>query len=207
MTARGIAENIRGLTLVIALAFLVTSVGAGYWMLVASDELGSDPFNPRLVAAIRDRPRGMIVDRAGGGLAESVKGADGYVRRYRDRTLAHVVGYASFKYGTAGLEAAYADSLVGQDPADPLASWRARYLGERDAPGAVVLGIDPKVQAAAVSALASTGRRGAIIALDPRTGAILASVSLPNFDPNQVVDPATEEVAWQQVNGNIERPL
>jgi peptidoglycan glycosyltransferase len=175
--------------------------------MVASEQLGSDPFNPRLVSAIRDRPRGTIVDSAGNVLAESVKTADGYQRRYTDRSLAHVVGYASFKYGAAGVEAAYADSLIGQDPGDPVATWRARYLGERESPGAVVLAIDPKVQKAALDALAATGKKGAIIALDPRTGAILASVSLPSFDPNQVVNPATEDTAWQQVNGDEARPL
>jgi peptidoglycan glycosyltransferase len=200
-----IASNLRSLTLTIAIAFLITSFGVGYWTLVASDELSSDPFNPRLVSALRDRPRGQILDSSGGVLAESVRSADGYLRKYRDRTLAHVVGYASFKYGTAGIEAAYSDSLVGQDPGDPLAIWRARYLGERDVPGAVVLGIDPKVQKAAVDALA--GRRGAVIALDPRTGAIIASVSYPNFEPNQIVDPATEDLAFQQVNGNVDKPL
>ncbi len=200
-----ISSNVRSLSLAIALAFLVTSIGVGYWTLVASDELSRDPFNPRLVAAIRDRPRGLIVDSAGGVLAESVRTPDGYQRRYRDRTLAHVVGYASSKFGTSGIEAAYSDSLVGRDAGDPLAAWRARYLGERDAPGAVVLGIDPKVQRAAALALA--GRRGAIIALDPRTGAIIASVSFPDYDPNQIVDPATEDLAWQQVNGNVDRPL
>ncbi len=200
-----VAANLRSLTVAIALAFLVTSAGVGYWTLVASSDLSSDPFNPRLVAALRDRPRGRILDSAGGVLAESVRSGDGYQRRYRDRTLAQVVGYASFKYGTAGIEAAYADSLVGQDPGDPLAVWRSRYLGERDTPGAVLLGIDPKVQKAAVDALA--GRRGAIIALDPRTGAIIASVSNPNYDPNQIADPATEDVAWQQVSDNVERPL
>ncbi|HKW77627.1 MAG TPA: penicillin-binding transpeptidase domain-containing protein [Candidatus Limnocylindria bacterium] len=202
-----ITANIRTLTLAIAIAFLATSVGVGYWTLVSADELSSDPFNPRLVAAIRDRPRGKIVDSAGGVLAESVRTADGYQRRYADRTLAQVVGYASFKFGAAGIEAAYADSLIGQDPADPVARWRARYLGERETPGSVVLAIDPKVQRAAAEALASTGRKGAIVALDPRTGAILASVSLPNFDANQVVDPKTEEVAWGQVNGDVGRPL
>ncbi|HZP97004.1 MAG TPA: penicillin-binding protein 2 [Candidatus Limnocylindria bacterium] len=202
---RSISANLRSLALTIALAFLVTSVGVGYWTLVASDELSSDPFNPRLVAAIRDRPRGRILDAAGGVLAESVKTPDGYVRRYADRSLAQVVGFASFTYGTAGIEAAYSDSLIGQDPGDPLAAWRARYLGEREAPGAVVLGIDPKVQKAAVDALA--GRRGAIIALDPRTGAIIASVSFPNYDPAQLSDPRTEDAAWRQVNGDQGKPL
>jgi penicillin-binding protein A len=202
---RSIGENIRSVTMVLALAFLISSVGVGYWTLVASDELGSDPFNPRLVSAIRDRPRGTIVDSAGGVLAESVKAADGYKRVYRDRTLSQVVGYASFKYGTAGVEAAYAESLVGQDPADPVATWRARYLNERESPGSVMLAIDPKVQKAAADALG--GRRGAIIALDPRTGAILASVSFPNYDANLISDPATEEVSWDQVSKNVDKPL
>jgi peptidoglycan glycosyltransferase len=202
-----VAGNIRSLALALALAFLVTSIGVGYWTMVASDDLAGDPFNPRLVAAIRDRPRGKIVDSAGGVLAESVKTAAGYQRRYADRSLAHVVGYASFKYGASGIEAAYADSLIGQDPGDPLATWRARYLGEREPPGAIVLGIDPKVQKAAVDAIVATGRKGAIIALDPRTGAIIASVSIPSFDPNPIADPTSEDTAWQQVNDNPERPL
>ena len=204
---RSVAANIRSLTITIAIAFLITSIGVGYWTMVASEELGSDPFNPRLVSAIRDRPRGQIVDSAGNVLAESVRTADGYQRRYSDRSLAHVVGYASFKYGASGLEAAYADSLVGQDPGDPLATWRARYLGERESPGAIVLGIDPKVQKAALDALTVTGKRGAIIALDPRTGAILASVSLPSYDANAIVDPRTEEQSWQQVNDDQGKPL
>ncbi len=204
---RSVAANIRSLTITIAVAFLITSIGVGYWTMVASEELGSDPFNPRLVSAIRDRPRGQIVDSAGNVLAESARTADGYQRRYTERSLAHVVGYASFKYGASGIEAAYADSLVGQDPGDPLATWRARYLGERESPGAIVLGIDPRVQKAALDALTATGKRGAIIALDPRTGAILASVSLPSYDANAIVDPRTEEQAWQQVNDDQGKPL
>lgn len=204
---RSVAANIRSLSVAIALAFLVMSIGVGYWTMVAADQLGNDPFNPRLVSAIRDRPRGTIVDSAGNVLAESVKTAAGYQRRYADRSLAHVVGYASFTYGAAGVEAAYADSLIGQDPGDPVAAWRARYLGERASPGVVVLGIDPRVQKAALDALSATGKKGAVIALDPRTGAILASVSLPSYDPNQIADPKTEELAWQQVNGDTARPL
>src|SRR3954470_8550438 len=101
---RSVGANIRSLTITIALAFLVTSVGVGYWTMVASEDLGSDPFNPRLVAAVRDRPRGRIVMSDGTVLAESVRTADGYTRKYTDRSLSQVVGYASFKYGASGIE-------------------------------------------------------------------------------------------------------
>ncbi len=202
---RSIATNIRGLTLAIAIAFLITSLGVGYWTLVSGDELAKDPFNPRLVAAIRDRPRGFITDASGATLAESVQTSDGYKRVYKDKTLAQVTGYASFQFGAAGIEAAYAESLIGQDPGDPLSQWRARYLREHDPPGSVVLAIDPKLQRAAVDALGN--RRGAIVALDPRSGRVLASASWPQYDPSLIADPATEKAAWQQVNDNADKPL
>ncbi|MBI3521884.1 MAG: hypothetical protein HY071_02140 [Chloroflexi bacterium] len=204
-----VAQNLRALTLSLALAFLVASLGVGYWTLVASEELSHDPFNPRLVAATRDRPRGNIVDAKGRVLASSQPSPQGSAQRFRrvyaDRSLAQVVGYASFTFGVSGAEGAYGETLVGQDPGDPVGQWRARYLGEHAPPATVVLGIDPAVQQAAATALGA--RRGAIVALDPRTGAILASVSMPNFDSGLVSDPRTEELSWQQLNGNKERPL
>jgi peptidoglycan glycosyltransferase len=203
--SRSVAANIRSLTMVIALTFLVTSVGVGYWTLVSGEELSTDPYNPRLVAAIRDRPRGFITDASTRTLAESAQVGNTYKRVYQDKTLAHVTGYASFQFGASGIEAAYAESLIGQDPADPLSQWRARYLRERAPPGTVVLGIDPKVQQAAVAALGN--RRGAIVALDPRNGMILASASWPQYDASLISDPATEEAAWKQVNEDPDKPL
>ncbi len=203
--SRTIGANIRRLTFVIAIAFLATSVGVGYWTLIAASDLNADPFNPRLIAAVRDRPRGKIVDASGRVLAESVKDGDAYRRRYSDRSLAAVVGYASFKYGASGVEAVFQESLIGRDPSDLVGQWRARYLGARTEPGSVVIGIDPKIQAAAVAALG--GRRGAIVALDPKTGRILASVSIPSYDPNALVDPRQQDVAWDQLNQNKDRPL
>jgi peptidoglycan glycosyltransferase len=205
MSQRTIGGNIRRLTLVIAIAFLVTSVGVGYWSIVAASDLNSDPFNPRLLAAVRDRPRGKIVDSSGRALADSVKVGEAYRRRYSDRSLAQVIGYASFKYGASGAEAAYQEALIGRDPADLVGQWKARYLGERTEPGSVVLGLDPKVQQAAVTALA--GRRGAIVALDPKTGRILASVSLPSYDANALVDPQQQDIAWAQLTDAKDRPL
>src|SRR5207302_7728422 len=137
-----ISANIRALTLTLALAFLVTSIGAAYWTVLASDQLANDPFNPRLIAATNNRPRGAIVDRNGAPIATSEKTDSGFARYYKDRTLTQVVGYASAKFGLSGIEAAYADSLIGQDPADPVSIWKARYLGDRAPAGQVVLGID-----------------------------------------------------------------
>src|SRR5207245_219535 len=146
-----------------------------------------------------------IVASSGATLAESARTAEGYKRVHRARTLAHVTGYASFQYGAAGAEAAYAESLTGQDRGDPVAQWRARYLRLREPPGSIVLGIDPKVQKAAVDALG--GRRGAIVAIDPRNGAILASVSWPQYDPSLISDPVTEDAAWKQVTADPDKPL
>jgi len=202
---RPITANIRALTLAIALAFLVTSLGVGYWTLVAASDLSRDPFNPRLLAASIDRPRGRIIDAKGVELASSRQTPDGWRRVYTDRSLAHVTGYASFKYGASGVEGAYAGSLIGQDAADPLGQMRARYLGGFADPGAVQLAIDAQLQKAVAAALG--GRRGAIVVLDPRTGAVKASVSLPNYEPSLVSDPAQQDVAWTQLSENTERPL
>ncbi|MBI2774313.1 MAG: hypothetical protein HYX56_07470 [Chloroflexi bacterium] len=202
---RPIAANIRSLTLVIALAFLATSMGVAYWSLVQAAELSADPFNPRLLATLRDRPRGAIVAADGTVLASSARSGSGYARKYADRSLAQAIGYASYTYGTSGVEAAYAESLIGRDAADPISQWRARYLGEQSPPASVRVAIVPAVQRAAAAALGD--RRGAVIALDPRTGGILASVSQPGYDPNLIVDPATQDLAWQQVNGNVGKPL
>jgi len=199
-----ISTNIRSLTLTLALAFLVASIGAAYWMILASDQLARDPFNPRLIAATNDRPRGAIVDRSGAPLATSERTDVGFLRSYKDRSLAQVVGYASMKFGLSGIEAAYAESLIGQDPADPVSIWKARYLGDRAPAGQVVLGIDLKTQKAAADALG--GRKGAIVALDPKTGAILASLSVPGYDPNQIVDRNQQDAVFDQLNRDAGRP-
>src|ERR1700682_2484427 len=105
-----IGGNIRSLTLALALAFLVTSIGAAYWTVLASDQLADDPFNTRLIAATERRPRGAIVARNGAPIATSEKTDATFSRSYKERSLAQVVGYASTKFGLSGIEAAYAES-------------------------------------------------------------------------------------------------
>ena len=187
-----VTRNVRRLAVLIVVLFLITSLGVGRRMLL-SPELANDPQDPRVAALTLGRARGPILARDGSVLAE------GSPRRTTAlASLAQVIGYVSPLYGTAGIESAYAGALVGQDQADPLAVLRARYLGEHAPPGSVTLGIDPATQAAAAAALA--GRTGAVIALDPRTGEILASVSLPAFDPRGLADPARAAATWAQAS-------
>src|SRR5439155_26961578 len=88
-----IAASIRSLTLALAIAFLVTSVGVSYWTILASDQLANDPFHPRLVAASNDRPRGAIPGRNRAPLAPTEKGPSGFVRSYTGQSLPPVAGY------------------------------------------------------------------------------------------------------------------
>lgn len=198
MNRTAVQDNIRALALVLIVLFLVTSVGVGRRMLL-SPELANDPQDPRVAAVAFDRARGTVLARDGTVLAH------GQPRRYAEPSLAQVVGYASAAYGAAGIELAYGAALVGQDSTDPLAVLRARYLRERAPPGSVTLGIDPATQRAAASALA--GRTGAVVALDPRTGQILASASLPALDTGALADPARAAAAWAAARGADGRPL
>src|SRR5207247_9997383 len=102
-------------------ASLLTCVGVLFGTLPASDQLANAPFNPRLIGASNDRPRGAILDRNGAPLATSEKGASGVVRSYKDQSLAQVVGYASLQFGLSGGAAAYAESRIGQAPPAPVA--------------------------------------------------------------------------------------
>ena len=90
---RSIGANLRSLAMTMALAFLVTSVGVGYWTLAAGDELSRDPFNPRLVEAAAKVARGEIVDRDGVVLARSDPVGDGFRRTYAGALFLAAGGY------------------------------------------------------------------------------------------------------------------
>ena len=125
-----------------------------------------------------------------------------YQRTYPDALLySQVTGYLSVVYGAGGgLEGSADDLLSGT--ADQLFYRRVTdVLTGRQASGASLrLTIDAKAQEAADKALGD--QRGAVVALDPSTGAILAMVSHPQYDPNLLAshDAATQQKAWTQDN-------
>src|SRR5205085_2393195 len=144
--------------------------------------------NARTIYKEYSRQRGSIV--AGKSvLAESTPTEDlfKYQRSYPHGELyAPLTGYYATVFGSAtGLESAMGPFLSGTS--DQLFFPRISDLltGRKPQGASVELTIDPKVQQAAWDALGD--QRGAVVALDPKTGAVLAMVSKPSYDPNKQV--------------------
>ncbi|KQX81118.1 MULTISPECIES: peptidoglycan D,D-transpeptidase FtsI family protein [Streptomyces] len=176
--------------------------------LFEADELNSSSANRRTTIDRYDQPRGdILVD------GKSVTGSKdtgeqlAYERTYRHGPLyAPVTGYASQTYGTTLLENAEDAILSGTAPIlAPLPLWgditRSRQPG-----GDVVTTVEDSMQRAAYDGLA--GRRGAVAALDPATGKILALVSSPSYDPEVLSGTGSSVTdAWARLNGAAGLPM
>jgi len=180
---------------IIGLALLFTAV-LGYqasWQLAGV-------FRPEFVAFMQSHDRrefnpahliqrGRILDRTGEVLAYSQEQQGRVLRLYPyGPAFAHAVGYSHPRFGATGAEAAANARLNGGD-SDNLAAWSelGRHLLTRDKRlrgQDLVLNLDTRLQLAALQGLGS--RRGAVVALRPRDGAILVMASAPAFDPNQM---------------------
>ncbi|MFI6485358.1 peptidoglycan D,D-transpeptidase FtsI family protein [Nonomuraea sp. NPDC050663] len=112
-----------------------------------------------------------------------------FVRRYAEGELyAHVTGFFS-PYTATQIEGTENKLLDGSSADLLLQRGIDMFTGEPTRGANVDLTIDPKVQKAAYDALRQSGKRGAVVAIDPKSGAILAMVSLPTYDPNVLSDP------------------
>ncbi|AZQ32846.1 hypothetical protein EJ357_04795 [Streptomyces cyaneochromogenes] len=142
-----------------------------------------------------DRPRGnILVQGASVTGSKNTGGTRRYVRTYTDGPLyAHVTGYASQAYGTSLLEAAEDDILTAT-------------RSSQDKGGDVATTIDSAAQKAAFEGLGD--RQGAVVALDPRTGAILALASAPSYDPSSFSGSSSADgTAWEKLRKDKNHPL
>ncbi|VEG28730.1 peptidoglycan D,D-transpeptidase FtsI family protein [Actinomyces howellii] len=201
--------------MILALSASVTSVQGlarpALWQ--SSSEYGtltSDPRNARTVFAEFGSDRGQIMVGETA-IADSVPIDDAYAfqRTYPGGELyAPLTGYFSTSSASmTGLEQAENSVLSGDDPSLFSSRVKALVTGSTQQGGAVELTIDHEVQQAAWNALA--GRRGSVVALDPSTGAVLAMVSSPSFDPNLLAshDSAAATQAWQTYDADPGKPL
>ncbi|AZS88021.1 peptidoglycan D,D-transpeptidase FtsI family protein [Streptomyces griseoviridis] len=169
--------------------------------------LADDSLNRRNAIRTYADPLGNIV--VGGqsvtGSARTSGSSDlAYKRTYKDGSLyAAVTGYASQAYAPTQLEGIYADLLNGTDAR--LRTVMDTVTGSRAAPGDVITTIDPAVQKAAAEALGD--KKGAAVAIDPKTGRILGVVSTPSYDPSTLTDANTAGAAWKKLNADADQPL
>jgi peptidoglycan glycosyltransferase len=168
---------------VLACCFVLLIVRQFWYQIGAHGHFSGDRHNPR--AILGNLQRAPIFARDGSLLAYTADGARHYPLGSQ---LAQTVGYASQRYGDSGLEAEYADRLRGVgSAANPFEQLHDILTGStpRSSGAALVTTIDPGLQRMLFDELSPYGRAAGIV-LDPRTGEILAIVSIPSFDPNDI---------------------
>nr|WP_211177165.1 penicillin-binding protein 2 [Pseudonocardia acidicola] len=171
-----------------------------YVQVVKGSDYANDPRNPRVLIAEYSNPRGQI-SADGQLLASSTPTNDAlkYLRQYPNGpAFAPVTGYFSQSYGTAGLERAGDPVLAGSDPRLFFRRISDMITGRSPTAGNVVTTINPQMQQVAYNDMAQKHYAGAVVAIEPSTGAILTMVSTPSFDPNPLAshDPAVQKQAW-----------
>lgn len=192
-------KSIYNVAIFLLLLFAAIAVYLFYVQIFSAADLNNNSHNRRSYFFANNIRRGDILDRNGVVIAQSVKNSEGkFTRVYEYGAIfGNVTGYYSQKYGKTGIEALYDSQLSGAD--NP---WRAfgpvsrlwQTSGED-----IELTIDAKIQQDAYNALA--GHNGAVVAINPQTGEILAFVSKPTFDPNYV------DGTWQRLVNDSSSPL
>jgi penicillin-binding protein A len=157
-----------------------------YLQVVDANNLANNPKNVRKQLHDYNRARGEILTADGQVVAQSTPttGDFKYVRSYPQGGLfAHTAGYQSFVnlVGSSGVEESYDKVLTGQDTSLQLSDLGSVFNG-KSATNNVVLSLTEAAQKAAADALGN--QRGSVVALDVKTGAVLAMYSNPTFDPN-----------------------
>lgn len=183
-------KPIRTISVFCLLLFLALMVNATYLQYWKSGRLNDDPRNRRELVASYSRQRGAILVGGNSAVAKSVKSHDEYQyqRTYpAPYQFAPITGWFSY-YSSTGIERTQNDVLSGED--SRLFVTKLVDLISNDPPqgGNVLLTVDPEAQQAAYDGLKALGpsTQGAVVAIQPDTGKILAMASFPTYDPNQL---------------------
>jgi peptidoglycan glycosyltransferase len=175
------------------------AVALGYWQVIGARTPEARANDPRVHEQDARVARGRIIDRNGSVLAQTVDQAEGLRREYALPALVHVVGYHSSRFGDAGVEAAYDRYLRGERGGLGWGRLRDELLHRPIVGSDVRLTVDAELTRVAAQALGNSA--GAAVALDPRSGEVLALVSAPYFDANELTE------HWESLRDDESAPL
>ncbi len=202
-------KSVRRLALILGVAFAAIVGNLTYLQVARSTQLSNHPANRRLLIKEYSIQRGDIV--VGKDLlARSVatEGRYKYLREYPAKGLySFITGFYSFIYGRSGLESTYNDYLTGKLPAAFESSIVDELLGRPRRGHTLVLTLDQRLQSIAASKLGR--QKGAVAAIDPTTGHVLALYAYPGYDPNPLSTHDLDGMrkAWTALNDDENKPL
>ncbi len=200
---------VRRLSVLVGVLFASLLVSTTLIQYVFAADLNARPDNRRTLLSTYARDRGdILVGEAPIARSEPTDDEYKYQREYpKGRLYAHVTGFYSFYGASGGLEQAENALLSGSS--DKLFYRRVSdlFTGRKPQGATLETTLDPAVQEAAAAGL--KGVKGAAVALDPRTGAILAMYSSPTYDPNSVAghDLTKVDERYQALNTDTGQPL
>jgi peptidoglycan glycosyltransferase len=206
-------RQVRRVAVVALVAFLLLLAAPLYWQVLAADRLANDSRNTRVLIKEYAIQRGpMILADGRTQVAESVRSPRNdslaYVRRYPEGTrYGMVTGFYSLVYGRTLAEQAFNSYLLGQAPEQFGQNLTDLLTGRSSPGGTLVLTLDPAVQQAAETSLGP--HKGAVVALDYTTGAVLAMTTFPRYDPNDLSSHDTKKIrqSWQRLLADPDKPL
>jgi len=203
------SRPIRHIAFVLGIMLVALLANITYIQVVKAGDYRDKPGNQRLLLEEYSRERGPILVGPNP-VARSKETGDTlkYLRVYSNGPLfASVTGFYSLVYGATGLERTENRILTGKSSLFVVDRVEQLFAGRQPVGGAVSTTINARAQRAAFEGLA--GKKGAVVAIEPATGRILASVQSPSFDPNLLSshDPAAIRTYYEKLQSDPAKPL
>ena len=202
-------RQIRAVSLLAGLMFLALMVNLTGSAMFRQTSLNNDPHNVRVRDAEFSQNRGnILVGSRPIATTTSSNGKFAYQRVYPSGPkYAPITGYYSYYYGRSMLEQTQNAQLTGTSDAQWLSRITGTLSGHKPEGGSITTTINAKAQDAAWDGL--KGKKGAVVALDYTTGAVLAMASSPSYDPNELASHHLNDTtrAWKNLVADPSSPL
>ncbi|RJQ31827.1 MAG: peptidoglycan glycosyltransferase [Actinobacteria bacterium] len=177
--------RIRSLVIIFLIGFLIITLNLTYIQIFQADSLLNNPNNTRFLTEELAIERGIMQTADKVVIAKSRIAENGYRRYYpQEEICAPVTGYYDIRFGRSGLEQSYNSYLLGKAKFSTFQEYLDDIAGRGHKGNDLYLTLNYKLQKAAYRAI--EGKKGAVVAINPKTGGVLAIASWPSYNPNNI---------------------